>query len=328
MAFNFETEKLRKHLEKIKPKRVLVQLPEGVKQNSFELLEFFEKLKIEAIFSGETCWGGCAVAVEEAKSVKADLIVHFGHSEFMKVNFPVIYIPIKDELNLESLLKKSLFELKSFKNIGLSCSVQHIHDLKNILEFYENNGKKVIVSKKKGNVSGEGQVVGCQYFGLKEIQDKVDCFVVVGNNFHSMGAALAVDKPVFLIDVYNNEIKNMNGVKDKIIRQRILSVEKFKDAKKIGIIIGVKQGQQFGSYKYLKDRFIKLGKEVVVLTINEFSPDKLVNFYNIDGFVELACPRIATDDFARYKKPIITFKEALVVVGEKSWDDLIKEGLL
>jgi diphthamide synthase subunit DPH2 len=30
MAFNFETEKLRKHLEKIKPKRVLVQLPEGV----------------------------------------------------------------------------------------------------------------------------------------------------------------------------------------------------------------------------------------------------------------------------------------------------------
>lgn len=328
MAFNFETEKLRKHLEKIKPKRVLVQLPEGVKQNSFELLEFFEKLKIESIFSGETCWGGCAVAVEEAKSVKADLIVHFGHSEFMKVNFPVIYIPIKDELNLEHLLKKSLSELKSFKNIGLSCSVQHIHDLKNILEFYENNGKKVIVSKKKGNVSGEGQVVGCQYFGLKEIQDKVDCFVVIGNNFHSMGAALAVDKPVFLIDVYNNEIKNMNGVKDKIIRQRILSVEKFKDAKKIGIIIGVKQGQQFGSYKYLKDRFIKLGKEVVVLTINEFSPDKLVNFYNIDGFVELACPRIATDDFARYKKPIITFKEALVVVGEKSWDDLIKEGLL
>ena len=328
MAFNFETEKLRKHLEKIKPKRVLVQLPEGVKQNSFELLEFFEKLKTEAIFSGETCWGGCAVAVEEAKSVKADLIVHFGHSEFMKVNFPVIYIPIKDELNLEPLLKKSLSELKSFKNIGLSCSVQHIHDLKNILEFYENNWKKVIVSKKKGNVSGEGQVVGCQYFGLKEIQDKVDCFVVVGNNFHSMGAALAVDKPVFLIDVYNNEIKNMNGVKDKIIRQRILSVEKFKDAKKIGIIIGVKQGQQFGSYKYLKDRFIKLGKEVVVLTINEFSPDKLVNFYNIDGFVELACPRIATDDFARYKKPIITFKEALVVVGEKSWDDLIKEGLL
>lgn len=328
MTFNFETEKLRKDLKKIKPKRVLVQLPEGVKQNSFELLKFFKELNIEVIFSGETCWGGCSVAVEEAKAVKADLIVHFGHSEFMKVDFPVIYIPIKDELNLEPLLKKSLSELKAFRNIGLSCSVQHIHDLKNIVEFYKKSGKKVVVSKKKGNVSSEGQVLGCQYFGLKEIEDKVECFVVVGNNFHSMGAALAVDKPVFLIDVYNNEVKSMKGVKDKILRQRILSVEKFKEAKKIGIIVGVKQGQQFGSYKILIDKFTKLGKEVVVLTINEFSPDKLINFYNVDAFVELACPRIATDDFARYRKPIITFKEALVVLGEKSWDDLIKEGLL
>ncbi len=328
MALNFELDILKKELKRLKPKRVLIQLPEGVKQNALDLLKVFQDLKIEVIFSGETCWGGCSVAVEEAKSVKADLIVHFGHSEFIKVDFPVIYIPIKDELNLFPLLKKSLPELKSFRNIGLSCSVQHMHDLKKIIEFYENNGKKVIISKKKGNVSSEGQVVGCQYFGLKDIEDKVDCFVVVGNNFHSMGAALAVDKPVFLIDVYNNEVKSMKGVKDKILRQRILSVEKFKDAKKIGIIVGVKQGQQFGSYKPLKDKFTKLGKEVVVLTINEFSPDKLVNFYNVDGFVELACPRIATDDFARYRKPIITFKEALVAIGEKSWDDLIKEGLL
>lgn len=328
MTFNFETEKLTKELKRLKPKRVLVQLPEGVKQNSFELLEFFQKLKIEVIFSGETCWGGCSVAVEEAKSVNADLIVHFGHSEFMNVNFPVIYIPIKDELNLIPLLKKSLNELKNFKVIGISCSVQHIHDLRNIFEFYERNGKKVIVSKKKGNISSEGQVIGCQYFGLKEIQDKVECFVVVGNNFHSMGASLAVNKPVFLIDVYNNEVKSMKGVKDKILRQRILSVEKFKESKKIGIVVGVKQGQQFGSYKLLKDKFVELGKEVVVLTINEFSPDKLINFYNIDAFVELACPRIAIDDFAKYRKPIITFKEALVVIGEKSWDDLIKEGVI
>ncbi len=328
MAFNFELDKLKKELKKLKPKKVLVQLPEGVKQNSFELLKFFNELKVEVVFSGETCWGGCAIAVDEAKSVKADLIVHFGHSEFMKVNFPVVYIPIKDELNLNPLLKKSINELKDFENIGISCSVQHIHDLKNIVEFYENNRKKVFVSKKKGNVSSEGQVVGCQYSGLKVIENQVDCFVVVGNNFHAMGAVLAVDKPVFLIDVYNNEIKNMNGVKDKILRQRILSVEKFKEAKKIGIIMGVKQGQQFGSYKVLSDKFAKLGKEVVILAINEFSPDKLVNFYNVDAFVELACPRIATDDFARYRKPIITFKEALVVLGEKSWDDLIKEGLL
>ena len=62
--------------------------------------------------------------------------------------------------------------------------------------------------------------------------------------------------------------------------------------------------------------------------MNELNSDKLMNFYNIDCFVELACPRIAIDDFAKYSKPLITYKEALVALGEKSWDNLLKEGLI
>ncbi|MGY4884414.1 MAG: diphthamide biosynthesis enzyme Dph2 [Nanobdellota archaeon] len=329
MTLNFESEKLIKELKKIKPKRVLVQLPEGVKQNAFDILKIFQELNIEVIFSGETCWGGCSVGIEEAKAVNADLIVHFGHSEFMKSNFPVVYIPIRDELDLIPLLRRSIKELLNFKKIGLSFSIQHIQDAKNIVEFYIRNGKEVFLSKKTGNVANEGQVVGCQYGGLKEIENKVDCFLIVGNNFHSMGAALAVNRPVFLMDVYNDEISSMEEIKDKVLRQRILSVEKFKEAKKIGIIISSKKGQNFfGAYKILKSKFEKAGKEIVLITMNEITPDKIMNFYGIDGFVELACPRIAVDDFARYNKPIITFKEALFALGEKSWDELLKEGIL
>jgi 2-(3-amino-3-carboxypropyl)histidine synthase len=244
MVLNFEYEKLTRELKRIRPKRVLIQLPEGVKQNAFDILKVFEDLNIEPIFSGETCWGGCSIAVEEAKAVNADLIVHFGHSEFAKVNFPVLYIEIKDELNLTSLLKKSLKELKDFKKIGLSYSVQHLHDIKNIIDFYRKSDKEVVLSKKSGRVAHEGQVIGCQYLGLKEIEKEVECFVIIGNNFHSLGAVLSVNKPVFLIDVYNNEVKSMKGIKDKILKQRIMSVEKFKDAKKIGIILEQKQGQR------------------------------------------------------------------------------------
>jgi 2-(3-amino-3-carboxypropyl)histidine synthase len=328
MALNFEIEKLKKELKKIKPKKVLVQLPEGVKQNAFDILNIFNDLKIEVVFSGETCWGGCFIAVDEAKAVNADLIVHFGHSEFIKSNFPVIYIPIRDELDLIPLLKKSLGDLKKFNKIGLSYSIQHIQDKDKIINFYKENGKKVFLSKKKGRVSYEGQIVGCQYLGLKEIEKEVECFVIIGNNFHSMGAVLSIDKPVLLLDVYNNEIKDMKGVKDKILKQRIISVEKFKEAKKVGIIVGIKQGQKFGSQKILVDKFEKLGKKVIIITMSELTPDKLMNFYDIDGFVELACPRIAVDDFSKYNKPIITFKEALIALGEKSWEEIIKEGLI
>jgi 2-(3-amino-3-carboxypropyl)histidine synthase len=328
MTLNFEKEKLIGELKTFKPKRVLVQLPEGVKQNAFDVLEIFEDLKIEAVFSGETCWGGCSIGVEEAKSVGADLIVHFGHSEFAKINFPVIYVPIKDELNLMPLLKKSLVELKKCKKIGLSYSIQHLHDLDNIINFYKENGKQVILSKKKGIVSYEGQVIGCQYSGLKEIEKEVECFVIIGNNFHSMGAVLSVDKPVLLVDVYNAEIKNMKGIKDKILKQRAISIDRFKHAKKVGIIIETKIGQKFGSPKMLIEKLEELGKKVIVITMTELTPDKLMNFYDVDAFIELACPRIAIDDFAKYKKPVITFKEALVGLGVKSWEDVIKEGLI
>ena len=328
MVLNFEKAKLIKELKRIKPKKVLIQLPEGIKQNAFDILPVFKKLKIETVFSGETCWGGCSLAIEEAKSVGADLIVHFGHAEFIKTKFPVLYIEIRDKLNITPLLEKSLNKLKSFETIGLSCSIQHIHDLKKIKTFYEKNGKKVIISKKKGNVAYEGHLVGCQYSGLKTIEKDVDCFVIIGNNFHSMGASLVLNKPIFLIDVYNHEIKDMKGTKDKILKQRILSVEKFKKAKKIGIIVETKLGQKFGSPKILIDKLKKQGKEVVLITMNEISPDKLINFRGIDAFIELACPRIAIDDFTRYPKPIITFREALVAIGENSWDDIIKEGLM
>jgi len=328
MAFNFETDYLIKELKKIKPKKVLVQLPEGVKQNAFEIARIFNDLNIETVFSGETCWGACSVGLEEALTVKADLIVHFGHAKFIDVDFPVLYIEVKDELDLKPWLEKSLEELKNFKKIGLSYSIQHRHDLENVINFYQRNGKEIILSTKKGNVAYEGHIVGCQYSGLKEIEKEVDCFVILGNNFHSMGAAMSVDKPVFLIDVYNDKITNMEGVRDKILKQRLISIEKLKDAKNVGVIIESKIGQKFGVSDLIIKKLKAKGKNMILITMNELSPDKLTNFYNVDCFVELACPRIAIDDFAKYLKPIVTFKEALVALGEKSWEDILRIGIV
>ncbi len=328
MALNFEKEKLISELKKRNPKKVLVQLPEGVKQDAFEISEIFEKLGIEAIFSGETCWGGCSIAIHEAKELNADLIVHFGHAEYMKTEFPVIYIEIKDELDLEPLMEKSLENLKEFNKIGLCYSIQHRQDIEKIRKFYKNNEKEIILSKKSGVVAYEGHVLGCEYSGLKEIEKEVDCFLIIGNNFHAMGAALAVKKPVFLLDVYNDKITNMENVRDKVLKQRSVLIDKFRKAKKIGIITERKLGQRFGAAEFLIDKLKKKDKKTIIITMNEITPDKIMNFYSVDCFIELACPRIAIDDFSKYEKPLITFREALVGLGEKSWDELLEEGIL
>ena len=328
MTLDFEKDKLIKELKKIKPKRVLIQLAEGIKQNSTELAEVFNELGIEAIFSGETSWGACAPAIQEAEALGADLIVHFGHAEFLKINFPILYVEVKDILNLMPLLEKSLKILRKYKKLGFSYSVQHRHDVEMIEQFYRAHGKDILLSKKLGHVAYEGHIVGCQYAGLKAIENEVDCFVILGNQFHGMGAVLSVEKPVVLLDVYNNNVRELSGLRNKILKQRAIAIDKFKSAKNVGIIVEIKPGQKFGSPNYLLEKLKEQGKNPVIITMNELSPDKIMNFYNIDAFIELACPRIAIDDFAKYPRAILTFKEALVALGIKSWEEMLKIGLV
>ena len=328
MTLDFEKEKLVRELKKAKPKRVLVQLAEGIKQNASEISEVISSLGIECIFSGETCWGACSVALQEAQALGADLLVHFGHAEFFDAKFPIIYMEVKDILNLNPILKKSLSSLKKYKKIGLSYSIQHRHDLENIKKFYEDNGKKVTLSKKIGNVAYEGHIVGCQYSGLKAIQDEVEAFVILGNQFHGMGAVMAVKKPVVLVDVYNDNVRTLAGLRGKILKQRAFSIEKLKEAKNVGVIIEIKPGQKFGSPRYIMEKLKEKGKNAILITMSELTPEKIMNFYHIEAFIELACPRIALDDFHKYPKPILTMKEALVALGEKSWKDILDTGAL
>jgi 2-(3-amino-3-carboxypropyl)histidine synthase len=161
-----------------------------------------------------------------------------------------------------------------------------------------------------------------------QIEDKVDCFVVLGNRFHGMGAVLSTNKPVILLDVYNNDISELSGFRNKILKQRAIAIEKFRQAKNIGIIIEIKPGQRFFPPDYILEKLKERGRNVMMITMNELSPDKIMNFSNIDAFLELACPRIAIDDFAKYPKTIITLKEALVALGIVSWEEILKAGLI
>lgn len=328
MTLDFEKEKLISELIERKPKKVLVQLAEGIKRDASEISNWIEGLGIECIFSGETCWGACSVAIHEAQALGVDLLVHFGHAEFIKVDFPILYMEVQDILNLDPILNRSLPYVEPYKSIGLSYSIQHRHDIENIKKFYESHGKKVTLSQKAGTNAYEGHITGCEYRGLKAIQDQVEAFVIMGNQFHSMGATLALNKPVILVDVYNDDVRSMAGLRDKILKQRFFSIEKFRQAKNVAIIVEIKPGQKFGNPRKLLEKLKASGKNAIVITMSELTPDKIMNFYHIDAFVELACPRIALDDFAKYPKPILTMIEALVAIGEKSWDEVLEQGIV
>ena len=123
-----------------------------------------------------------------------------------------------------------------------------------------------------------------------------------------MGAALALEKPVILLDVYNDGVRSMKGLREKILKQRAISIEKMREAENVAIIIEIKPGQRFGSPKFLLQKLKEAGKNAVVIT--------------------MSCPRIAVDDFYKYEKPILTMKEALVALGLKTWEETLKTGFI
>ena len=48
----------------------------------------------------------------------------------------------------------------------------------------------------------------------------------------------------------------------------------------------------------------KAGKTAILIPMNRIDPNHLINFNDIDAWVINLCPRIATDDFVSFNKPI------------------------
>ncbi|HTY46363.1 MAG TPA: diphthamide synthesis protein, partial [Methanomassiliicoccales archaeon] len=69
------------------------------------------------------------------------------------------------------------------------------------------------------------------------------------------------------------------------------------------------------------------GKKALVLIENSIDPETLMG-YDVDAFVSTACPRLAIDDYLRFKKPIITPKELEIVLGERDWKDYEFDSIL
>jgi len=98
------------------------------------------------------------------------------------------------------------------------------------------------------------------------------------------------------------------------------------DAERIGIIIGLKEGQ-FAQVRALelKKSFEQLGKKIQLIALTDITDDRLQIFKGIDAFVQVACPRIATDN--PFKNPMLSVPQALALIKllkKEPLDDFLK----
>lgn len=328
-GFDFEEERLKQEIARLGAKRVLLQLPEGLKPEAPRLAKIIEKTGALPIVSADPCYGACDLATSEAESLAVDLIIHFGHAKLLKhEKVPTLYLETRATITVDSAVEASLALLTRYSKIGLATTVQHVQTLDAVREILVRAGKVVVIGD-AGRMSYPGQVVGCDFSNVKSVAQEVDAFLFVGGGkFHALGVALATSKPTVVADPYDKTAYSVDKEAKKILKQRWASIEEAGRAKIFGVLISLKPGQKhFDEAVKIKDTVEKMGKTAFLFATREILPETLMEFPTVDAYVNTACPRISLDDASKFRKPVLTVNEFMVVSGESSWDDLLKKGL-
>lgn len=298
--------------------RLLLQFPEGLKQHALEYAKALETQGNEVFISASPTFGACDLALDEARNIKADKIIHFGHAEFHEVDFNVEYVEFSVDAQL-GILERSLEPLSKFGKIGLVTTIQHIHQLGDIVRFYEDNGKKVVIGRPYGFAKRRGQILGCDVGSAATIDREVDAFVYFGGGmFHPLGALLSTTKPFMVVEPFANKVEFIDDYRMQYRGRSRGKVIVSLDAKSFGIMLSTKNGQHnMALAKILKERIEKNGLKAEILVANTFDFTSLQNMREFDAFVNTACPRIAIDDCDRLGKPLLSANELMEVLKMK-----------
>lgn len=287
-----------------------------------------ERFGIEAYVIGDTCWGSCDLNTHAADMLGADILFSIGHTVAMETfGDKVVMIDAYDDVSFDKVARKFASDMKGkFNAISLLTDSQHLEQVEGARRIFEDLGYRVIIGRGKGQLR-DAQVFGCEFYPAWNVQKQVDAYVFLGQSqFHAASVAMSTEKPTFMLDPYFEEYTQVNEFAQGLQKRAILTIYKAADANTIGLVIGLKEGQ-FAHVRALelKKEFEKLGKKVQLIALTEITDDRMQIFKNIDAFVQVACPRIATDN--HFSKPMLSVPQALALIKllkKESIEDFLK----
>ena len=318
--YNMDLEKVIKKIESFNAKTVGLQFPEGLKTQAVSIAKQIEDLTdATVLISGDPCFGACDVSDKKMIGI-VDLIIHYGHTP-LPINYkiPTMFIEAYADVDVKKYLEEALPQLKNYSKIALATTTQQLNVLNEMKDYLEDHGKEVVMGSSKS--TRKGQVLGCNFSSIKNLDAEVYLFVGSGN-FHPLGIYLFTKSPVLAIDPYGGTIRNMAEYADKILRIRFARIIKSQSVKKWGILVSSKEGQyRMQLAKKIKGMLKDEGMESYIIVLDNINPDVLLPYTDLKGFVVTACPRIAIDDSQMYKKPLITPKELEIVLNKRTWEN-------
>jgi 2-(3-amino-3-carboxypropyl)histidine synthase len=288
-----------------------------------------EQFGIPAYVIGDTCWGSCDLNTHAADMLGAEILFNIGHTVVMETfGEKVVMIDAYDDANFEEVSRKCALGIRdqNYKSISLLTNSQHLYQISYIKKIFEEYGYRVIIGRGKGQLN-DAQIFGCEFYPAHHDQIEIDAYVFLGQSmFHCASVAMSTGKPTYMLDPYFGEYSLVNEFADRLRKKAVLSIYKALDALRIGIIIGLKEGQ-FAQVKALelKKSFEQLGKKVQLIALTDITEERIQVFKGIDAFVQVACPRIAIDN--HFKKPMLSVPQGLALIKllkKEPLDDFLK----
>ena len=322
-----DEEKIFDEIKKRKPVSVALNGPDGILPKVQETAtKIMKRFGIPAYVLADTTWGSCDLNSVGAKVLGSEVLFNIGHTislETLEKN--VVMVDAFDDITFDKIARKCIDILKG-KTISLVTDSQHLPQMDVVKEILIQGGINVKIGQGKGQLN-DGQVFGCEFYPVMETKDVVDANVFLGqSNFHAAGIALATKKPTYILDPYFNEVREVTEFAQKMQKKATLAIYKAADAKIFGIIVGLKEGQlsKTTALKFKKE-LEKEGKIVQLFALTDITNDRLMNLKGIDAFIQVACPRISTDN--QFDKPVLSTPQAnalLKVLRNESIDGYLQ----
>jgi 2-(3-amino-3-carboxypropyl)histidine synthase len=329
MTIRIDEARIFKIIEARRPRSVALNGPEGLFAKIQQAADHIsEKFGIEAYVIGDTCWGSCDLNTHAAEMLCADILFNIGHTVAMEsFGDNVFMINAFDDIGFDSVARKCAQGLSGkHKAISLLTDSQHLDQIEKVKNVFLEFGYQVIIGRGKGQLR-DAQVFGCEFYPAYIVQKQIDAYIFMGQSmFHAASVAMSTEKPTYMLDPYFEEYSQVNDFAVGLQKRAILAVYKALDADRIGIIIGLKEGQ-FAHVRAieLRKEFEKLGKKTQLIALTEITEERVQNFKGIDAFVQVACPRIATDN--HFSKPMLSVPQALALLKllkKQPIDDFLK----
>jgi len=299
-----------KEIEDKDPASVSLNGPDGILPQVQETANrISEKFGIPAYVLADTTWGTCDMNSMGSKVLGAEIQFNIGHTintEVYEKN--LILIDAYDDVEFDSVAKKCAEILKG-KTISLVTDSQHLHQMDSVEKILTENNITVKIGKGKGQLN-DGQVFGCEFYPASELKKEVDAYVFLGqSNFHASGIALSTNLPTYVLDPYFNEVREVTEFAQKLKKKATLAIYKAVEAQTFGVIVGLKEGQLSKVFALkIKKQLEDAGKKVQLFALTDITNDRLRNLKGIDAFIQVACPRISTDN--QFDKPVLSTPQA------------------